>query len=40
VAPCDLKADYEKNDTGVESLAWRSGIGDKSLILASASLVR
>ena len=25
VAPCDLNSDYEKNDTGVESLAWRSG---------------
>ena len=25
VAPCNLDEDYEKNDTGVESLAWRSG---------------
>ncbi|HXB24501.1 MAG TPA: hypothetical protein VNV25_07225, partial [Gemmatimonadaceae bacterium] len=24
VAPCDLTSDYEKNDTGVESLAIRS----------------
>jgi hypothetical protein len=23
VAPCDLNADYEKNDVGVESLVWR-----------------
>jgi hypothetical protein len=25
VAPCDLNADYEKNDTGIETLAWRPG---------------
>jgi hypothetical protein len=24
VAPCDLNSDYEKNDTGVQSLVWRS----------------
>jgi len=40
VAPCDLNADYEKNDVRVESLAWRPGIAENSLFLASASLVR
>lgn len=25
IAPCDLNADYEKNDTGVRTLAWHAG---------------
>lgn len=40
VAPCDLSSDYEKNDTRVETLTWRPGVSDNSMILASASLVR
>lgn len=40
VAPCDLSSDYEKNDTRVETVAWRPGSSDNSIIVASASLIR
>jgi hypothetical protein len=40
VPPCHQKSDSYKNDTGVESLAFRPGTSDNSLIIASTSLVR
>jgi hypothetical protein len=43
VAPCDLRDDYEKNDTGVRTLAWHAGQSDSggsTLVVAAASLVR
>jgi hypothetical protein len=43
VAPCDLRDDYEKNDTGVRTLAWHAGqseAGGSTLVVAAASLVR
>src|SRR5579862_710086 len=40
VSPCDLKNDYEKNDTGIQTLVWRAGVSDNSIVVASASLVR
>lgn len=36
VAPCDLQNDYEKNDTGIQTVVWRAGV----MVVASASLVR
>jgi len=40
VSPCDLKNDYEKNDTGIQTVVWRACVGDNSIVVASASLVR
>ena len=39
-SPCNLNDDYEKNDVGIQTVAWHPGAADNSLILASAPLVR
>ena len=40
VSACNLNDDYEKNDTGIQTVVWRAGVNDNSIVLASASLVR
>jgi Chaperone for protein-folding within the ER, fungal len=40
VAPCTLRDDYEKNDAGVRTFAWRAGRDEGTLIVASAEMVR
>jgi hypothetical protein len=40
IAPCHLRDDYEKDDVGVRTLVWHAGADERTLIVASAELVR